>query len=168
MRDENLAIEELPSDAGQRVLRLTGPLVLNSFFAFQTLIREDQTATLVLDFTGVPYIDSAGIGAMVGAYVHRQKAGRNLLLVGVQPTGPHGVTGHESRAVLPLLRSIACRGRRFLEITARCYSVLRAWSGSTRTALDSRGRDSIERKKGRPFQGGLDWSAGSSFRFSIS
>jgi anti-sigma B factor antagonist len=85
MRDENLAIEELPADTGHRVLRLTGPLVLNSFFAFQTLIREDQTATLVLDFTGVPYIDSAGIGAMVGAYVHRQKAGRNLLLVGVQP-----------------------------------------------------------------------------------
>jgi anti-anti-sigma factor len=85
MRDENLAIEELPSGAGQRVLRLTGPLVLNSFFAFQTLIREDQTATLVLDFTGVPYIDSAGIGAMVGAYVHRQKDGRGMLLVGVQP-----------------------------------------------------------------------------------
>ena len=85
MRDENLAIEELPSGAGQRVLRLTGPLVLNSFFAFQTLIREDQNATLVLDFTGVPYIDSAGIGALVGAYVHRQKDGRSLLLVGVQP-----------------------------------------------------------------------------------
>ena len=85
MRDENLAIEELPADAGQRVLRLTGPLVLNSFFAFQTLVREDQTDMLVLDFSAVPYIDSAGIGALVGAYVHRQKAGRNLLLVGVQP-----------------------------------------------------------------------------------
>ena len=85
MRDENLAIEEVPSSAGQRILRLTGPLVLNSFFAFQTLIREDQTDLLVLDFSAVPYIDSAGIGALVGAYVHRQKAGRNLLLVGVQP-----------------------------------------------------------------------------------
>jgi anti-sigma B factor antagonist len=85
MRDENLAIEEVPSGAGQRILRLTGPLVLNSFFAFQTLIREDQTDLLVLDFSAVPYIDSAGIGALVGTYVHRQKAGRNLLLVGVQP-----------------------------------------------------------------------------------
>jgi len=86
MRDENLSIEELPAiGADQRILRLTGPLVLNSFFAFQTLIREDQTATLVLDFTGVPYIDSAGIGAMVGAYVSRQKTGRTLFLVGVQP-----------------------------------------------------------------------------------
>lgn len=85
MRDENLAIEELSASAGQRILRLTGPLVLNSFFAFQTLIREDETEMLILDFSAVPYIDSAGIGAMVTAYVHRQKAGRNMLLVGVQP-----------------------------------------------------------------------------------
>jgi anti-sigma B factor antagonist len=85
MRDENLVIEEVPSRAGQRVLRLTGPLVLNSFFAFQTLIREDETEMLILDFSAVPYIDSAGIGAMVTGYVHRQKAGRSLLLVGVQP-----------------------------------------------------------------------------------
>jgi hypothetical protein len=55
MRDENLTIEELPSiDSGQRILRLTGPLVLDSFFAFQTLIREDQTPTLILDFSAVP------------------------------------------------------------------------------------------------------------------
>ncbi len=85
MRDENLAIEEVLAPAGQRVLRLTGPLVLNSFFAFQTMIREDATQLLVLDFSAVPYIDSAGIGALVGAYVHRQKDGRRLLLVGVAP-----------------------------------------------------------------------------------
>src|ERR1700730_16691639 len=85
MRDENLTIDEFSAGAGQRILRLTGPLVLNSFFAFQTLIREDQTDLLVLDFAAVPYIDSAGIGAMVGAYVHRQKEGRSLLLVVVQP-----------------------------------------------------------------------------------
>jgi anti-sigma B factor antagonist len=85
MRDENLTIEECPAVVGHRILRLTGPLVLNSFFAFQTLIREDQTDLLVLDFSAVPYIDSAGIGAMVGAYVHRQKDGRSMLLVGVQP-----------------------------------------------------------------------------------
>lgn len=86
MTDEKLTIEDLPSAGdGQRVLRLTGPLVLNSFFAFQTLIREDKSSVLMLDFTGVPYIDSAGIGALVGAYVNRQKDGRRLLLVGVAP-----------------------------------------------------------------------------------
>jgi anti-sigma B factor antagonist len=85
MRDENLVIEDVATGAGERTLRLTGPLVLNSFFAFQTIIREDETDLLILDFSAVPYIDSAGIGALVGAYVHRQKAGRKLLLVGVQP-----------------------------------------------------------------------------------
>jgi anti-sigma B factor antagonist len=36
-----------------------------------------------MDFSGVPYVDSAGIGALVGAYVTRQKNGRSLSLVGV-------------------------------------------------------------------------------------
>ncbi|HKD81728.1 MAG TPA: STAS domain-containing protein [Candidatus Angelobacter sp.] len=86
MTDEKLTIEDVhPSTNGQRILRLTGPLVLNSFFAFQTLVREDQSSLLVLDFTSVPYIDSAGIGALVGAYVNRQKDGRRLMLVGVTP-----------------------------------------------------------------------------------
>jgi len=86
MTDEKLTIEDLPSAGnGQRILRLTGPLVLNSFFAFQTLIRDDQSSVLILDFTGVPYVDSAGIGALVGAYVNRQKDGRKLVLVGVAP-----------------------------------------------------------------------------------
>ena len=86
MTDEKLTIEDLPAAGnGQRILRLTGPLVLNSFFAFQTLVREYQSTALVLDFTGVPYVDSAGIGALVGAYVNRQKDGRRLLLVGVMP-----------------------------------------------------------------------------------
>ena len=31
----------------------------------------------------MPYIDSAGIGSLVGAYVSHQKEGRSLALVGV-------------------------------------------------------------------------------------
>ena len=46
-------------------------------------IRADQSRALILDFTSVPLIDSAGIGALVGAYVNRQKDGRSLGLVGV-------------------------------------------------------------------------------------
>ena len=39
--------------------------------------------TLILDLTEVPYIDSAGIGALVGAHVNHNKDGRRLALVGV-------------------------------------------------------------------------------------
>src|SRR5260221_11610185 len=84
MPQEPLAIEDLagPKD-GQRILRLTGPLILTNLFDFQSKIRVDTSRVLMLDFTNVPYVDSAGIGALVGAYVTHQKDGRNLFVIGV-------------------------------------------------------------------------------------
>jgi anti-sigma B factor antagonist len=84
MPQEPLVIEDIvgPKD-GQRILRLTGPLVLTTLFDFQSKVRSDTSKTLIIDFTKVPYVDSAGIGALVGAYVTHQKDGRRLLLVGV-------------------------------------------------------------------------------------
>jgi anti-sigma B factor antagonist len=64
-------------------LLLTGPLVLTTMFEFQAMVRADQSQTLVIDFTRVPYADSAGIGALVGAYVTRQNSARKLVLAGV-------------------------------------------------------------------------------------
>jgi anti-sigma B factor antagonist len=52
-------------------------------FDFQSKVRSDTSKALILDFSSVPYADSAGIGALVGAYVTRQKDGRILALVGV-------------------------------------------------------------------------------------
>jgi anti-sigma B factor antagonist len=58
-------------------------LTLTNVFGFQSKLRADSSQALILDFTDVPYADSAGIGALVGAYVTRQKTGRSLGLVGV-------------------------------------------------------------------------------------
>jgi anti-sigma B factor antagonist len=68
---------------GCRVLRLNGPLVLTTMFTFQSTVRSDTSQSLIIDFSNVPYADSAGIGALVGAYVTRERDGRNLALVGV-------------------------------------------------------------------------------------
>ncbi len=46
-------------------------------------MRSNNIPKLVLDFSGVSYIDSAGIGALVGAHVSHSKDGRSLALVGV-------------------------------------------------------------------------------------
>jgi len=84
MPDGTLQIEELSgSHPGIKSLRLTGPLLLTNLFEFQSKVRADSSPNLILDFTQVPLVDSAGIGAMVGAYVSRQKDGRSLRLVGV-------------------------------------------------------------------------------------
>jgi anti-sigma B factor antagonist len=79
-----LSIEDLSGPRpGQRVLRLQGPVVLSTLFQFQSTLRAKDATALIIDFTAVPYVDSAGIGALVGAYVTHNKDGRSLALVGV-------------------------------------------------------------------------------------
>jgi len=86
MPQEPLLIEDVPgSKDGQRILRLTGPLIMSNLFDFQAMVRADGSHSLIIDLSGVPYMDSAGIGALVGAYVTHQKDGRSLGLVGVSP-----------------------------------------------------------------------------------
>jgi anti-sigma B factor antagonist len=80
MPPESLRIEDQPgTQPGQRILRLNGTLVMTTMFEFQAMVRADTSRALIIDFTN----DSAGIGALVGAYVTRQKGGRSLALVGV-------------------------------------------------------------------------------------
>lgn len=76
-------IEQSSAKLAQRILTLNGPLVLSAVFEFQSIVRADQSKSLILDFSSVPYADSAGIGALVGAYVTRQHSGRGLGLVSV-------------------------------------------------------------------------------------
>jgi len=84
MPQEPLHIEDVTgTPQGQRLLRLSGPILISNFFQFQSLIRGNTSGVLILDLAQVPYIDSAGIGALVGAYVNHQKDGRSLALVAV-------------------------------------------------------------------------------------
>lgn len=84
MPQDPLVIEDIPGPKdGQRILRLTGPLTMSTLFDFQSRVRTDNSRVLMLDFANVPYVDSAGIGALVGAYVTHQKDGRSLFLIRV-------------------------------------------------------------------------------------
>ena len=56
--------------------------MLGNFFSFQSLVRSDQSKLLMVDMADVPYIDSAGIGCLVGAHVSREHSGRKLVVVG--------------------------------------------------------------------------------------
>jgi anti-sigma B factor antagonist len=83
MRDEPLTIQDLPTTDNSRILKLSGPLTIATLFEFQTLVRTNTSPSLILDFTNVPYVDSAGVGALVGAYVRHQKEGHSITLAGV-------------------------------------------------------------------------------------
>jgi anti-anti-sigma factor len=70
---------------GTTVLTLTGPLTLTTMFPLQAELRTLNPQVLILDLTGVPYIDSAGLGLIPHYFVTAQEQGRILLLAGVSP-----------------------------------------------------------------------------------
>ena len=79
MVNENIQIVSSTAPrSGARVLQLKGPLGIHTVFQFQDAIRGDSSPVLILDFSGVPYVDSAGLGAMVGAFVSGQRAQRKV------------------------------------------------------------------------------------------
>ena len=84
MEPEPLVVERVFSEAGsQGVLVLKGPLTANNLPLFQNAIRRENTPTLIIDLTEVPYIDSSGLGSLVGAYVTGHKAGQQVVLTGI-------------------------------------------------------------------------------------
>ncbi len=69
----------------QRILQLNGPITIATLFDFRDTVRAEKTSRiLILDCTQVPYVDSAGVGAIVNAHVSCVNSGRRLLLVAVQ------------------------------------------------------------------------------------
>lgn len=83
MRSDPLTIEVVDGNgAGEIVLRLAGPLVLDNLFDFQNSWRAQTAPNIVVDLTGVPYVDSAGIGSLVNMHVSRQRVGGRVQLLG--------------------------------------------------------------------------------------
>lgn len=68
---------------GTRVFCLTGPLTLRNLFELQSELRSAAPSPLtVIDLTGVPYMDSAGMGLVMNHYVRCQTNGTKLVVAG--------------------------------------------------------------------------------------
>lgn len=86
MPSDPLIIERLVGAVeGQGVLRLRGPLTTENLSPFQNAVRSENAPTMFLDLSEVPYIDSAGLGSIVSAFISCHKAGRRVVLSGVNP-----------------------------------------------------------------------------------
>lgn len=81
MPPTQLDLEKLPeSNAGHAVLRLKGKLSLETVHHFLQTVRPDPAAHLILDLSGVAFLDSAGTGALVQLFVHRRSKGQTFAL----------------------------------------------------------------------------------------
>jgi len=108
MEFERLEVERPFSDMGGKgVLRLKGPLVSQNLPDFQNAIRRENVPTMILDMTGVPYIDSAGLGSLVSAYVSRHKSGQRTVLTGVNPRIIHLLEITKMARLFPIFPSLA-------------------------------------------------------------
>lgn len=81
---EKIAIVRTTGAGGDTtILRLQGPLTLQTLFDFQSAIREPGIGDTIVDLTGVPYIDSAGLGAILSHWAHTQRTGKKLAVAGI-------------------------------------------------------------------------------------
>jgi anti-sigma B factor antagonist len=67
------------------VFRFKGPFVLGTMFPVQTALRDVAVKGVIIDLTDVPYMDSAGLGALLEHWSHSQRAGYRFPIVGVTP-----------------------------------------------------------------------------------
>ena len=83
--DDPLAIERKEGKAaGIAIFQLTGPVTLRNIFDLQSQLRSgDLPHASILDLSGVPYMDSAGMGAIMNYYTHCQGKGVKLIVAGV-------------------------------------------------------------------------------------
>src|SRR5580692_8837575 len=71
------------SRPGVRIMRLDGPFTIHTLFEFQTAVREAKTPITIVDLAGVPYLDSAALGSLLGLHVSCEREGRKYALVGI-------------------------------------------------------------------------------------
>ena len=81
LEDIQIAVSQGP--AGQSILSLKGPLSIHTLFKFQEAVRSGSSPVVIIDFSGVPHMDSAGLGALVGAHISGRKSNRKFVLVGL-------------------------------------------------------------------------------------
>jgi anti-sigma B factor antagonist len=80
---EDLKIEVQKRPSGASAIRLQGALTLNTLFEFQDLLRKEVASAIILDLSGVPYMDSAGLGAVLGVLASCQRHNRGFGVTGV-------------------------------------------------------------------------------------
>jgi anti-anti-sigma regulatory factor len=63
---EQLEIIVAEGGNGAHIMRLEGSLTLRTISSFQIIARHESSRPLIIDLSNVPYIDSAGLGAVPG------------------------------------------------------------------------------------------------------
>jgi len=82
-----LDIVQQPASNGALIAQLVGKLSLETVNSFLQETRAFTDEKLVLDMSGVSYVDSAGVGALVQLFVHRRSQSKKLAVAALTTQG---------------------------------------------------------------------------------
>jgi anti-anti-sigma factor len=81
MQPARLNLEKQPGATGEAlVMRLNGKLSTETVHDFITAMRPEPAAHLILDMSGLSFLDSAGVGALVTLFVSRRNQRKTLAM----------------------------------------------------------------------------------------
>jgi anti-sigma B factor antagonist len=108
MQPVHLELARQPeSDSNQIVLRLDGKLSLETVHNFIQTLRPEPAAHVILDMSGVSFLDSAGVGALVQIFVHRRSKGQTFSLTGLTKQGSAVMQVAGLTKLLPIYGTVA-------------------------------------------------------------
>lgn len=82
-KTDELAIQQESTPQGYVLLRVNGWLTIKNKPTFESAIDQIHGSDTILDMSGLQYMDSAGLGALLKAYVAAQKYGGRVVLAGL-------------------------------------------------------------------------------------
>jgi anti-anti-sigma factor len=115
---DQMQIERRPGTTSDvTVFALTGPLTMQTLFDFQTAMRQPDLKSTIIDFSGVPYVDSAGLGIVLSHWAHTQRIGVKFAVAGISERVSVllGMTGVDK--LLPSYPTVADAERAFSSAT---------------------------------------------------
>jgi anti-sigma B factor antagonist len=108
MQPFKLEVEKLPeSTDAQSLYAAKGKLSLETVNEFIQKLRPDPAQHVVLDMSGVTFLDSAGVGSLVSLFVSRRNQSKTFALAGLTAQGKAVVTVAGLQNLLPIYNTLA-------------------------------------------------------------
>lgn len=89
------------------VYQLKGKLSLETVAGFIPQMRQETAKHVVVDMSGVNFLDSAGVGALVSLFVSRRNQGKTFALAALTPQATAVVTVAGLQKLLPIAKTMA-------------------------------------------------------------
>jgi anti-sigma B factor antagonist len=107
MPPSKLELEKRPGSTDALAnYQLKGKLSLETVNEFIQKLRPEPAPHLILDMSGITFLDSAGVGALVSLFVNRRNHGKTFALASLAPQSTAVVTVAGLQNLLPIYKTV--------------------------------------------------------------